>query len=450
MAIAEMFLWWYAKGWGVFLQKIKAFLTNFFTKTIPDFFNSGKTGANSFIDKIKGLDWGKVAKTALGLAGIVELIKIVRNFSKIGKIADAIKNLTKNGFELEASWKGLSMKGNGKTPLSDTLLKIAAAIGILVASIWVLAKMPGDELLKGIGILTLLAAELLIMSKLFSKMDLDGGAILKAAAAVLLLVVPIKLLSAMKLGDALKGILLVGAILAELAIFTRIMGKDFNGKQAGFIGMGIGINLMVIAIKSLAKLDIGGLAKGLIGMEVLLLEIAAFAKRISGKKVAGMIAMAMGINLMVTAVKRMGKLDTKTIIKGVFGLGGIMLAFGAMMKLSSGVNFGSALVLLLTMAGSLLLFAEAFKRIDGMNTDDMLKFSGSFAAMMVSMSVALKVLSSIPIIGALKGVANMAILVVGLGAAHDVLEQDAESEGELVCSGDAGDVDDGAANVSDA
>lgn len=401
-------------------SKIKEFLSNFFTKTIPDFFNSKKLDASSILEKVKAVDWGKVLKTVLGVATFVEILKAVRNFSKIGKIADSFKNLTKtvkdiakNGASLTKD--GLFINGKNKSPISDTLLKIAASIGILVASIYVLAKMDNKSIMKGMGLLTLLATELLIVSALFSKMDLDGGSVLKASAAILLLVIPIKLLSAMKTADALKGIIGVGLILAELALFSRMMGKDFNGKQAGFIGLGIAVNLLVIAIKSLSKLNVGSMAKSLIAMEVLLLEMAAFTKRVSGKKVAGMIAMAIGINLMVTAVKRMGKLDTKTIAKGVIGLGSIMLAFGAMLKLSSSVNLGSALILLVTMAGSLLMFTEAFKRIDGSNTNDMLKFSASFAAMMTSMSIALKVLSTIPIVGALKGVANMAILVVGLG-----------------------------------
>lgn len=402
-------------------NKIKDFLANFFTKTIPNFFDSKKLDASSILEKIKAVDWGTILKTVLGVATFARILETVRDFSKIGRIADSFKNLTetikdiaKNGASLTKD--GLFINGKKRSPLADTLLKVAASIGVLVGSIYVLAKMDSGDLMKGMGLLTLLATELLIVSALFSKMDLDGGAVLKAAAAILLLVVPIKLLSTMKTADALKGILAIGLILAELALFSRMMGKDFNGKQAGFIGMSIAINLMVIAIKSLSDLNIGSMAKSLIGMEMLLLEIAGFTKRVSGKKIAGMIAMAVGINLMVTAVKRMGKLNAKSIAKGVLGLGGIMVAFGAMMKLSGGVNLGNDLVLLVTMAGSLLMFTEAFKHIDGSNTNDMLKFSASFAGMMTSMAIALKVLSTIPILGALKGVANMAILVVGLGA----------------------------------
>lgn len=36
MAIAEMFLWWYASGWAVFIGKLKSFLSN-----ITDFFSMG-------------------------------------------------------------------------------------------------------------------------------------------------------------------------------------------------------------------------------------------------------------------------------------------------------------------------------------------------------------------------------------------------------------------------
>lgn len=36
MAIAEMFLWWYAAGWRVFISKLKTFFTN-----TADFFSMG-------------------------------------------------------------------------------------------------------------------------------------------------------------------------------------------------------------------------------------------------------------------------------------------------------------------------------------------------------------------------------------------------------------------------
>ena len=126
--------------------------------------------------------------------------------------------------------------------------------------------------------------------------------------------------------------------------------------------------------------------------------------------------MAVAVNLLVFAVKRMGKMDAKTITKGVLGLGGIMTAFGAMAKMTKGMKLGSSIALLLTMAGTMILFIEAFKQVEGMNADSMLKFAASLSATMLALSVAMKIISTIPISGALHGLGGFAILIAGVGA----------------------------------
>lgn len=400
---------------------IKNYLTTLFTETIPNFFSSKKVQGSSLVEKIKGVNWGEIIKKGLGIAALIEVIRLIHNFSKIGKISDAFENLTKtmksiakNGASLTKD--GLFINGKKKNPFADNLLKIAAAIAVLVGSVYVLAKMDGDSIMKGLGILTVLATEMLVISALFSRMHLDGSAVLKAAAAILLLVIPIKMLSAMRTDLALKGILAVGVILAELALFTRLMGKNFNEKQAGFLGLGIAVNLLVIAIKNLSKLNVGSMGKSLVGMGALLLEIAIFSRMVSKSKITGMISMAIGLNLMVIALKQVAKMNTKNLIKGVLGLGSVMLAFGTMIKLSKGVNLGNALIILAMMAGSLMMIVHAFREVEGANMDDMLKFSGSVSLMMASLAIALKILSTIPVTGALAGLANIALFIVGLGA----------------------------------
>lgn len=397
---------------------IKNFLTTFFTKTIPDFFNSNKVGTSSLIARIKSIDWVSVIKTAVGIYTGFKVLSSLGGLKSIGKglkgiagglkeMGKGIKNVVKNGIEITHK---------NKDSLGNTLLKIAAAIGVLVASIYVLSKMETEDVVKGLGIISIIAAELLAVSFLFGKIGADGKSFLMVAAALTLLVIPIKLLGSMDTEQALKGILAIGVIMAELALFMRMAGKGFTGKT-GFFSLAIAINLMVLAVKNMSKLDTGSMAKSLIGMEVLLLEMSRFMKKTAGLgKVGGLIGMAVAVNLLVFAVKRMGKMDAKTITKGVLGLGGIMTAFGAMAKMTKGMKLGSSIVLLLTMAGTMILFIEAFKQVEGMNADSMMKFAVSLSAMMLALSVAMKIISTIPIVGALKCVANMAILVVGLGA----------------------------------
>ncbi len=402
-----------SENWG----KVKEFVSNFFTQTIPNFFNSSKFNTSKIVDRIKSIDWAKIIKTAIGIyAGIKVLSSlgglksIGGGLKKIGKslsyVGDGIKNVAKNG---------LKITKQEKDSIGNTLLKIAAAIGVLVASIWVLSKMDTKDVVKGLGVITILAVELLAVSILFSKVGANGKSFFAVAAAVTLLVIPIKLLASMKTEEAVKGIIAIGAILTELALFMRLAGKGFQGKSP-FLSLSIGVNLLVLAVKGLAKMSVGGLVKGLAGMEVLLLELSAFMKKAgSVGKVGGMLMMALAINLMVRAVKKMGNMKLSTIAKGVAGLGSMMLAFGTMVKLTGGMKLGDSLLMLLSLAGTLILFIEAFKQVEGMDTDSMLKFSLSLSATMLALSVSMKIISSIPFRGALTGLASFAILIVGIG-----------------------------------
>ena len=263
-------------------------------------------------------------------------------------------------------------------------MKVAAAIGILVGAIVILANMESGKAWKGIGLLALIAGELLIITAIFKEIDANGDALLKAAGAVALLVIPIYLLGNMDTGKALKGIGMVGLILTELALFMKIAGKGMDNKQS-FLGLAIAVNLLVFAVKGLGNMDTGAALKGVVGLGLILLELSLFMNKTNTKKISGMISMAIAVNLLVLAVRNMGSLNTKTILKGVLGLGGIMAAFSVLINSSKGMKLGSSLLMLLTMAGSMLLFIEMFKQTEGMNMDNMLKFAASLATTMLSL-----------------------------------------------------------------
>jgi len=389
-------------------EKIKSFFTNFFTNTIPQWFG-----------KLKGIDWGRTLKTAFGIFTGIKLLKAISGIGKLGSglaaigdglkgVGGLMKDIGKNGLTITKVFKK-------KDSFATSLLKVAAAIGILVGAIVILANMEAGKAWKGIGLLTLIAGELLIITALFKKIDANGDALLKAAAAVALLVIPVYLLGNMDTRAALKGIVGVGLILTELALFMKIAGKGMDKKQS-FIGLAIAINLLVFAVKSLGNMDTGAALQGVVGLGLVLFELSLFMNKTNTKKISGMISLALAVNLLVLAVRSIGNMNTKTIIKGVLGLGGVMAAFSILINASKGLKFGSALLLLLTMAGSMILFVQMFKQVEGMNMDSMLKFAASLATVMLSMSIAMKVISMIPISGALTGLAGFAILVVGVGA----------------------------------
>ena len=421
-AITEAFSGWFGDGkakigkvWG----NIKAFFTKFFSQTLPNFFSglSGKLGG--FFGGVKGLDLGSILKVVLGVYSGIKALSFLTSFGKTSKalsnmgkglkqIGGGIKNLVKNGLEVT------HIK---KDSIGTTLLKIAAAIGILVASIYVLSKMNARDIVKGLGVLSILLIELVVAAKMLGGVGGDGGkSLLLVAAAVALLVIPIKVLGSMDTSTIIKGVAALGAVLLELGIFSRIAGKGL-GEKAGFVMLAISVNLLVIAVKSLGTLDIGAAKQGLFGLGVILGELAAYMRLTKGvKKPAGLLVMAIAINLLVRAARKLGQLKGETLAKGVGAITAMLHSFTALTKSSVGTSFLKSLITLGTIAGALWLFTEAFKQVDGLDAKNMVGFAIAVSAMLVALSITIAILSRIPITGALKAVGSIAIVIGGLGA----------------------------------
>lgn len=397
-------------------EKIKSFFSDFFSITIPQWF-----------DKFQGLDWGKILKIAFGVFTGVKLIKAISGIGKLGSgLASIGDGLTGAGGLLQKIGKNLkNLIGPDGLKLDHTiknadsfatsLLKIAGSIAIMVGAIIVLSNMEAEKAFKGIGMLTLIAGELLIITAMFKKIDANGDSLLKAAGAVALMVVPVYLLGKIDIDTALKGVIGVGLILTELALFMRIAGNGMNEKQS-FLGLAVAVNLLVLAVNGLGNMNIGAALQGVIALGTVMFELSLFMNKTNPKKMTGLISMALSVNLLVRAVRKIGSLNTKTILKGVLGIGAIMAALSFMLNTTKGMKLGSSIASLLVIAGSLILFIEAFKQIEGMNTDDMVKFATSLGTMMLSLSIAMKIISMIPITGALIGLASFAVLIVGIGA----------------------------------
>lgn len=416
-------------------NSVKAFFTNFFTKTIPEFFtqtvpkfftetlpnffNQLRDGVGKAFDGVKNLDWNKIIGYLKTLAGVYAAFKVVRGIASFGAgVKKAGAGLKKIGKGIKKIGKGIEELGENGLKLKavdsvgTTLLKIGAAIGILVGSIYLLSKLDTYSVIKGIGLLSVLMLEMTMLSFILRSSQNNGRVFLNAAKGILVMLIPIYLLGRMKTEDALKGILGVGAILLELSLFTRIAK---NTQIKGLLILSIAMNILVLAVKNLGSLRIDKLAKGLGGLAILFLELRGFMKTAGGSiKISGILGLSIGILLLAKAVEKMGNLKISTIAKGVIGLGGIMKSFSLLTKEAKGMKLGNSLVMLLTMAGSMLIFVEIFKQVQGMDTTSMLEFAGSFALGLISVAASMFLFSKIPITGALTGLAAFVISIAGI------------------------------------
>lgn len=404
--------------------KIRDFFTDFINKTVPDFFNSTEAGFNNIISKIAGIDWLKVIRTAFGIYAGFKALELVKGFLDIGSgikkmgaglkaLGKGIKDISKNGIEISHT-----------ESIGTTLLKIAGSIAVMVGAIYLLAKLPDDDLKKGLGLVALIAGGLLSIAAIFKMIKIDGKSFLQTAGAIALMVIPIAILSKMDPAAALKGIFAIGIILTEMAIFARIAGKGFEGKNP-FIGVAFAIDLLAVAIYGLSKIPATGLIKSLAALSILLLELGVFMRMTKDAgKISGMISMAIGLNLFVLAMKSIGNMDTEAIVKSVISIGVILLSIGGMFKLANGIKLGNAITLVATIGLIVAGFVYALQQLEGYDALSMISFAGSISVLMIAFAGALKSISSIDAASATKGalgsIVGAVVLIGGIMAAFVV------------------------------
>lgn len=427
--------------------KIKEFFINFFTNTIPEFFNSKISNISGIVNKIKEFDWANLVRTVLGSILVIDAINMLRDFSKIGRIADSFKNLTKTVKEIAKN--GMSITKDGiqigeeSESMSEKLKNIAIALAAMTASLYLLSKMDLLSLLKGVGVITLIFLELTVVSYVLSKVEIDGESVMKLSTGLLILTGTVMLVSLIPFTTVLKGVLQLGTILLMLALFTKLVNTSFSGKNMGFIGLSVSILLLTLAMKRLASLSLGGVLKNVIGLGLILSSFSSAIRKMTkegDRSIKGLIGFTVGLNLIVFAMKQMATLETSKLIATTIAMTILMKSIGSMAQTMTGINLKSAIAVLIAVGAPMLLFIETFKMVEKSDMNALMKFTGSFVAAYLALAIGLKVISKIGTKDTLKAAANISIMsfvllgittVIGLisniNGASGVIKSGAES-----------------------
>ena len=314
---------------------------------------------------------------------------------------------------------------------AGTLLKIASAIGILAASIWVIASIKPEALDRALGSLTILFAELLGSLAVFTKISTNMTGVTKScmamismSLAVTILAGALKKMSSIDAEHIGTGLIAIGALLAELSIFLRT--AKFDGKVTGAaVGMVILSSAMLImakAVKSFGSIDPDALTQGLVAIGVLLAELAVFS-RITGNARhvlstgAAMIMLGGALKIFTSVLKDLGNTDSNVIGQGLIALGLGLAELVVALKLMNGAMSGSAA--LLVASAALAIMAPVLKSLGGMTWGEIAKglitIAGAFA---VIGGASLLLAPLVPTILSLAGafaLFGLSVLAIGAG-----------------------------------
>ena len=216
-----------------------------------------------------------------------------------------------------------------------------------------------------IGILMLAMVELSNKAKP-KQIKNAGKLILSVSAAILIMSIAAKKIGGMSWPDMGKAALFMGGYLAFIALLVKVATID-KGQKIAKIGrtllaISVAMQLMVVTVKLIGLLKVGEILKGAAFMAGFILFVKALVKVTTvGKeretaKLAGLlISIAFSMTLMVGVCKLVGLLNADDIKKGIIFAGAFCLLIKAIIKIST-VGSGSEIA---KTAGTILAFSLA-------------------------------------------------------------------------------------------
>ena len=340
-------------------------------------------------------------------------------FDKFGKIGDSISGVFNSLTD--------ALKSMQEVIKAKALREIAISVGILAASLFILAMIPAPRLIQGavaIGVLTkiLLIALTQISEMKINKMQIAGviGAVMALSVAILLMSISVGILGSMKLSTVAQGIGAVMVLVLGMTMAAKLLAKDSKTMIKGvgsMIAMAIAINMLVIPIIALGLLPLKVIAQGIIAIGILIGILVGFILLLNkassdfGKMAAisiMMVAFAFSINMLVGAVAILGLMDTVKMVQGLVGLAAIVLLLVAIANLMPPTAIVGAGALLLT-ALAINVAAMAVAQLGNYGWGEILSSVGKML-LVVAAIVAVAFAAQ----GALVGIASLTLLAFAL------------------------------------
>lgn len=311
-------------------DKIVNVLSNTDYNALLDTINTGLFAGffflfDDFFKNFKSFD--DIAKSAKGVLGSVKgLFDGVRESMEAYQknlqsktlltIASAIGILT-------ASIIALSLVDSNK--LTQSLAAIGVMMGELSGSLYVLDKTLGTSS--------------------FKKVPQIVATMIPLSSAILILAVALEKISGLNLEQTVRGLTAVGVLMAELSLSMAFLNQQTTGRiikgSAGLVIFAGAIVILTRAVERLGELNVQELIKGLVGVGAVMAEIAVFMKVTSGTKLgvlnaAGIFVMAGALNVLASAVSKFSQLNAEQLTRGLTAVGVILAEIGLFQVATAG------------------------------------------------------------------------------------------------------------------
>lgn len=309
-----------------------------------------------------------------------------------------------------------------------SLIAAAFSIKMMVDVLSEIAKMPMEDILKGISALVPIMSMIALVNitTVAAGKGGDGGkSILLMAAGLYVMVEVIKNLASVSAEELAKGIAFLTAMSIILTLYSAASlvasaNTNIAKQSAGFLGMAAGIAVLVGAIWAINQIGVNQCwqAMGVVtAISVIfggLMAVSKLATR-SEKTIIALTACVAALTIMVVAISG---IPAEDLTPAIIAIDSIMVCLSLMMAASdlAGKSLGTIAMLTLAVAaiGALLWQLSTIP-----NPESLLPIAESLSMVLIAITAAMAILSKVPVNGIGQG--GLAI-IAGIGVIVAIME----------------------------
>lgn len=376
----------------------------------------------TLVEKLRGyvasLDMGdavSLLNTAFFIALYIAIRKFMNNLSGlVGQIGDVMDSITGVFDQLTSTLKSMQ-----QSVRATMILKIAVAIGILVGALFVLAKIPADDLKKALVALTVVFAQVSLM--LLAVTRINPQSMMGSAGGMILLATAILILTKaiQKLGETdpkvlIQGGVALGIMMAALAGMVRVLNgmKGIFAAAAGLLILSAALNALVVAVLVYAKLDWATIIDGVGAMAATLVALGLAMHTMPPGMIAqsaALVILSGALVVLAGVVGLFGSLPIGVVVQGLLSMAGALLIMSVAANSMVGALPGAAAMLV--MAGAIALLVPALAMLGSLSMSTIGKGLLALTAVMTIFVVSMYALT--PVIAVLAIFAS-SIMTLGL------------------------------------
>jgi tape measure domain-containing protein len=339
---------------------------------------------------------------------------------------------------IKESFEGLTgalqaMQANLK---SDILEKIAIAVGLLTVSLVALSLLNVGQLTKSLSAMTVefteLVAAMAVVTKISGsagiiKLPIVAASLILLSTAILILSAAVAVLAQFSWDQLAKGLTAIAVLLAELVVTVALLSKNEAGVYSSALAMeamAVAMNILASAVAKLGALPFDVLAKG-VGTIAALLAIILVFNTLSGDgagligTAAAMVIMSAALEILSNVIAKLGSLSWASLAEGLVGItAALIIMAGAMYLMEAGLPGAAAMIVAAT---AILILGNALVQLSGLGWQGLAIALIALAASLVLIAAALIVMeASLPgaaaLIVAAAALAILAPVMVTLGS----------------------------------